>query len=357
MTRSRRFRASSKFAIAYADSFGELSSGNEGYYLATAFDEIDLQKVGLLGLTGLTVQVPLARDLLASLGIDVEVFRRAEYKSAMETLTDSALARTASSSTPCWTRSTASWWTRSPKAAGWRPTPCRPDRPGTVFRRRGAGRHAGGRATLRRRDRRHVPAQAGLLRRGGRPRRLRGTAAGADRPGSERGTRARCGPDHPRRGFPWSRIATRRARRRAQRHRRRAALAGGGPAARFGRRIGRGQGDDPACRRTCADRASRWWSRWAARPPPGPTGSRSPPIAIVAQPGTLTGSIGVVAGKPDLAGAGESWASTGPRSRAATTPTSGRSTSPMLPTPGRGSTNWSAGSTTASPVSSPKAAT
>ena len=47
--------------------------------------------MGLLGLTGLTVQVPLARDLLASLGIDVEVFRRAEYKSAMETLTDSAL--------------------------------------------------------------------------------------------------------------------------------------------------------------------------------------------------------------------------------------------------------------------------
>ena len=86
----KRFRASGKFAVAYADSFGELSSGNEGYYLATAFDEIDLQAVGLVGLTGLAAQVPLARDLLASLGIDFEVFRRAEYKTAMETLTDSA---------------------------------------------------------------------------------------------------------------------------------------------------------------------------------------------------------------------------------------------------------------------------
>ena len=87
----KRFRASGKFAIASADSFGELSSGNEGYYLATAFDEIDLQPVGLVGLTGLAVQVPLARDLLASLGIGFEVFRRAEFKTAMETLTDSQL--------------------------------------------------------------------------------------------------------------------------------------------------------------------------------------------------------------------------------------------------------------------------
>lgn len=88
----KRFRASGKFAIAYADSFGELSSGNEGYYLATAFDEIDLQAVGLVGLTGLALQVPLAHELLASLGIDFEVLRRAEYKTAMETLTDSRLS-------------------------------------------------------------------------------------------------------------------------------------------------------------------------------------------------------------------------------------------------------------------------
>lgn len=87
----KRFRASRKFAIATADSFGELSSGNEGYYLATAFDEIDLQPGGLVGLTGLSAQVPLARDLLASLGIDFEVVRRAEFKTAMETLTDSQL--------------------------------------------------------------------------------------------------------------------------------------------------------------------------------------------------------------------------------------------------------------------------
>ena len=88
----RRFRAGGKYAIAYADTFGELGSGNEGYYLATAFDEIELQQIGLVGLTGIAAQVPLARDLLASLGVRFEVLRRAEYKSALESLTDSELS-------------------------------------------------------------------------------------------------------------------------------------------------------------------------------------------------------------------------------------------------------------------------
>ena len=78
----RRFRAAGKFAIAYADTFGELGSGNEGYYLATAFDEIDLQPIGLVGLTGL-VGAGAARPRPAgSLGRQLRGVRRAEYKSA-----------------------------------------------------------------------------------------------------------------------------------------------------------------------------------------------------------------------------------------------------------------------------------
>jgi protease-4 len=87
----RRLRAAGKFAVAYADTFGELGSGNEGYYIASAFDSVELQPGGLVGLTGIAIQVPLARDLLASLGIRMEVLRRAEYKSALESLTDSEL--------------------------------------------------------------------------------------------------------------------------------------------------------------------------------------------------------------------------------------------------------------------------
>lgn len=88
----RRFRAAGKFAIAHADSFGELSPGNEGYYIAAAFDEIYLQPVGLLGLTGLMVEVPHVRTLLESLGVAFEVARRAEYKTALETFTERELS-------------------------------------------------------------------------------------------------------------------------------------------------------------------------------------------------------------------------------------------------------------------------
>lgn len=87
----QRFRARGKFALAHADSFGELTPGNEGYYLATAFDEIHLQPVGFVGLTGLMAEVPLAQELLARLGIELEVARRAEYKTALDSLTEREL--------------------------------------------------------------------------------------------------------------------------------------------------------------------------------------------------------------------------------------------------------------------------
>ena len=87
-----RFRAAGKFAVAEADTFGELGAGNEGYYIASAFDSVELQPGGLVGLTGVAAQVPFARDLLASLGIRFEVIRRAEYKSALESLTDSEIS-------------------------------------------------------------------------------------------------------------------------------------------------------------------------------------------------------------------------------------------------------------------------
>ena len=47
------FRAKGKFAIAFADSFGESGAGTRPYYLATAFDQIWLQPMGSVGLTGL----------------------------------------------------------------------------------------------------------------------------------------------------------------------------------------------------------------------------------------------------------------------------------------------------------------
>ncbi|MEA1938339.1 MAG: signal peptide peptidase SppA, partial [Pseudomonadota bacterium] len=51
-----RFRATGKFAIVHATSFGELMPGNRPYYLAAAFDHIYLQPVGFLGLSGIALE-------------------------------------------------------------------------------------------------------------------------------------------------------------------------------------------------------------------------------------------------------------------------------------------------------------
>ncbi|MHB1873240.1 MAG: signal peptide peptidase SppA [Streptosporangiaceae bacterium] len=84
----RRFGAAGKPTIAWADSFGEFSAGNVPYYLATAFDTIYLQPSGDLGLTGLTVERTFLRGTLDLLGVQMQIGARHEYKSAAEQLTE-----------------------------------------------------------------------------------------------------------------------------------------------------------------------------------------------------------------------------------------------------------------------------
>ncbi|MBV8651603.1 MAG: S49 family peptidase [Alphaproteobacteria bacterium] len=85
------FRGRGKFAIAYADAFGEAGPGNRSYYLATAFDEIWLQPLGEVGLTGLRVESPFFRGTLDLLGLVPRLDHRSEYKSAMNAVTDKAM--------------------------------------------------------------------------------------------------------------------------------------------------------------------------------------------------------------------------------------------------------------------------
>jgi protease IV len=83
-----RFRAAGKPAWAWAETFGEFSAGNLPYYLATAFDAIYLQPSGDVGLTGLAVERIFLRGTLDKLGVTMEVGARHEYKSAAEQLTE-----------------------------------------------------------------------------------------------------------------------------------------------------------------------------------------------------------------------------------------------------------------------------
>ncbi|MGH3394376.1 MAG: signal peptide peptidase SppA [Streptosporangiaceae bacterium] len=84
----REFAEAGKATVAWAESFGEFSAANVAYYLATAFDTICLQPSGDLGLTGLAVERIFLRGALDKLGADFQVGKRHEYKSAAEQLTE-----------------------------------------------------------------------------------------------------------------------------------------------------------------------------------------------------------------------------------------------------------------------------
>lgn len=82
------FRAADKPAVAYAESFGEMAGGNVAYHLATAFDEIWVQPTGHVGLVGVAAQVTFLRGALDKLGVQTQIGQRYEYKSAANRFTE-----------------------------------------------------------------------------------------------------------------------------------------------------------------------------------------------------------------------------------------------------------------------------
>ena len=84
----QRFRARRKFAVAYAETFGEFGPGNGAYYLATAFDQIYLQPSGDVGLTGIIMETPFIKGTLSKLGVTFHGDHRYEYKNALNFFTE-----------------------------------------------------------------------------------------------------------------------------------------------------------------------------------------------------------------------------------------------------------------------------
>ena len=83
-----RFRAKKKFAIAYSETFGEFGPGNGAYYIATAFDQIYLQPSGDVGLTGLMIETQFLKGTLDKLGVKFHGDHRYEYKNAFNIYTE-----------------------------------------------------------------------------------------------------------------------------------------------------------------------------------------------------------------------------------------------------------------------------
>jgi protease IV len=82
------FRDQGKLAVAWAETFGEFGKGSVAYSLATAFDEIWLQPSGDLCLTGIAAEVPFLRDALDKAGITPQIAQRHEYKNVANTFTE-----------------------------------------------------------------------------------------------------------------------------------------------------------------------------------------------------------------------------------------------------------------------------
>lgn len=73
------FKKSGKFIIAYSEVYSE-----GAYYLASVADKIYLPPSGLLEFNGLNVEVLFFKKLMDKLGIEPEVFKVGQFKSAVE---------------------------------------------------------------------------------------------------------------------------------------------------------------------------------------------------------------------------------------------------------------------------------
>ena len=81
-----RFREKGKFTYVFAPSYGSFGESNRLYYLASAFENIWLQPAGTVSLTGLGIEAPFGKTALNNIGVSTDFLRREEYKSVMENI-------------------------------------------------------------------------------------------------------------------------------------------------------------------------------------------------------------------------------------------------------------------------------
>jgi len=82
------YRASGKWAVCFLETAGEFSPGNGPYYLASAFDDITLAPSGDVNLSGIFAESPFLRGTLDKLGIYPDFDAIGKYKNAKNLYTD-----------------------------------------------------------------------------------------------------------------------------------------------------------------------------------------------------------------------------------------------------------------------------
>ncbi len=81
------FKESGKFIVAYADTYTQ-----GGYYLASVADKVAINPQGMLDLHGLASIPVFYKDALDKLGIEMQIFKVGTYKSAVEPFTQNEMS-------------------------------------------------------------------------------------------------------------------------------------------------------------------------------------------------------------------------------------------------------------------------
>lgn len=84
------FKESGKFIVSYSDIVGE-----RGYYLNSVADEVYINPQGIIEFNGFAVEVTFIKNTLEKLGVEPQVFRVGDFKSAVEPLTRTSLSDSA----------------------------------------------------------------------------------------------------------------------------------------------------------------------------------------------------------------------------------------------------------------------
>jgi protease-4 len=80
------FVSSGKPTVAWAETFGENSPASVSYYLASGFGEVWVQPSGEVNLLGIAMEVQFVRGVLDNLGLQPQMGQRYEYKNAADRL-------------------------------------------------------------------------------------------------------------------------------------------------------------------------------------------------------------------------------------------------------------------------------
>ena len=81
------FKESGKFIVAYGENYLQST-----YYLASVADKVAINPQGSLGWHGLATQTYFLKDLLDKIGVEMQIFRVGTYKSAVEPYTSTEMS-------------------------------------------------------------------------------------------------------------------------------------------------------------------------------------------------------------------------------------------------------------------------